>query len=182
MEDLVLPDGLRYLLKKPFGEVLEGAGRETALKAKKLVGKSRIVIVGDVTLRNMLEVGVVPDLAVVDLKTKRTEEMKDLAGDVIEVKNPPGMITSELWEKVSENIDKGVTLLVEGEEDLAVIPCVLEADWNSFVLYGQPDVGIVAVEVTEEVKERAGMIVRLMQEGMMVKTKKGDICGDKGNQ
>lgn len=173
MKDLVLPEELRNLLKKPFGEVLTGTGKEPAMEAKRRIGNGKVIVVGDVTLRNMQEVGIVPDLAVVDLKTKRTEEMPRVDENAVKVKNPPGMITSELWEKIGENMGKGNTIVIDGEEDLAVIPCVLDADWNSFVVYGQPDVGMVLVEVTEEAKEKAGMIVKLMQERTKVKAEEG---------
>jgi len=43
---------------------------------------------------------------------------------------------------------------VDGEEDLAVIPCVLMAPEGSLILYGQPGEGVVLVE-TDKVKETA---------------------------
>ncbi len=37
--------------------------------------------------------------------------------------------------------------MVDGEEDLAVLPCVLTAPPESVVLYGQPGEGVVLCEV-----------------------------------
>ncbi len=64
------------------------------------------------------------------------------------MKNPQGMITAQLWESIRESIDDGNIIVVEGEEDLAVIPCILEADWDDVVVYGQPDEGIVFINIT----------------------------------
>jgi len=45
-------------------------------------------------------------------------------------------------------------IIVNGEEDLAVIPCVLMAPNDSIILYGQPGEGIVVVEA-DKLKETA---------------------------
>jgi hypothetical protein len=43
-------------------------------------------------------------------------------------------------------------IIVEGEEDLAVIPLICLLPENSLVVYGQPDEGVVAIRVTEDKK------------------------------
>lgn len=163
MKDLKLPQEFRGIFKKPFGEVYKGEGLKPAQEIKSKLKGEKVIIVGDATLKNMLAVGVKPSLAVVDLKTKRSIEMPAV-GNVLEARNPPGMITRELWNKIHEAIEKdGSIVLVEGEEDLAVLPCILEADWDAVVLYGQPDEGIVFIKVTEDKKIEAGMILKLLK-------------------
>jgi hypothetical protein len=164
MRDLVIPKELRSLFKKPFGQLFKGNGLKAAEKVKKELRDERLIVVGDVTLKNMLALGVKPDLAILDLRTEREKQEKQtLEGRVIKVRNPAGTITGELWESVHEAVEKpGTTILVEGEEDLAVLPCILEADWDTVILYGQPGEGIVLVRVDEEKKLEAGMILKVL--------------------
>ncbi len=162
MKDLILPEKLRPLFKKPFGKLLKGKGLKPAKEVRGLIGDGRVIVVGDETYKNLCSVGVEPSLAIVDLKVKRKDITADVEPD-IRVKNPPGMLTSELWDAIRESIDDGKIIVVEGEEDLAVIPCILEADWDDVVVYGQPDEGIVFINITEEVKEKASMYLKFME-------------------
>ncbi|MEE8168294.1 MAG: DUF359 domain-containing protein [Candidatus Hydrothermarchaeales archaeon] len=162
MKDLRVPEELRGLFKKPFGELYSGQGLKPAQDIKAVLKDERIIVVGDVTLRNVLAIGLKPSLAIVDLKTKRDREML-LGGKAIKVRNSPGMITQELWNSIHENIDKeDVTILVDGEEDLAVLPCILEAEWDAIILYGQPNEGIVLVKVDEDKKLKASMLLKML--------------------
>jgi len=162
MKDLKVPEELRVVFKKPFGKLYKGEGLAPAKGIKNELKKERVIIVGDVTLKNAREVGIEPALAIVDLKTKRaggstTGEVKD------SVKNPPGMITGELWDKIHEKIGiDGAEIIVDGEEDLAVLPCVIEAEWDTVILYGQPDEGIVLVRVTDEKKMEASILLKML--------------------
>ncbi len=165
MKDLRVPAELRGLFKKPWGKLYKGKGLGPALKIKSEIAGENVIVVGDVTLRNITEVGIKPRLAIVDLKTKRENEV-EFSGNAVVVNNPPGTISKELWEAIHENIDKeGVTILVRGEEDLAVLPCILEADWNTIILYGQPNEGIVLVRVNEDKKMRAGIVLKMLPAG-----------------
>jgi uncharacterized protein (UPF0218 family) len=166
MKDLTISKEIRPLLKKPFGTLIKGKGLKPAEYIKENLKGEKVIVVGDVTLKNILAVGIKPALAVIDLKTKR-EIKKDsvFKKKTVKAKNPPGMITKELWDKIHESMDKhGSLVVVDGEEDLAVLPCILEADWDSIVLYGQPDEGIVMVKVTEEKKFDAGTIIKMIMD------------------
>jgi hypothetical protein len=44
---------------------------------------------------------------------------------------------------------KKYLVVVEGEEDLLVIPLVLYLKEGTYVVYGQPNAGVVALEVNE---------------------------------
>ena len=55
--------------------------------------------------------------------------------------------------------DQDVLILVDGEEDLAVIPLILAAPFGVFILYGQPGEGVVVCEVTPAAKEKAGAML-----------------------
>ncbi|TOF02143.1 DUF359 domain-containing protein, partial [Vibrio parahaemolyticus] len=61
--------------------------------------------------------------------------------------NPPGTITEELLDAIIKayEINKTgnkVLIVVDGEEDLAVLPCVITAPPGTVVLYGQPGEGV----------------------------------------
>ncbi len=166
MKDLTVSEEIRSLLKKPFGKVFKGKDLKPAEEIKRNLKGEKVIVVGDVTLKNILAVGIRPSLAVIDLKTKREIKENSVFNEkVVKTKNPPGMITTDLWDKIHESMDKkGSLIVVDGEEDLAVLPCILEADWDSVVLYGQPDEGIVLVKVTEEKKFDAGTIVKMIMD------------------
>ena len=51
------------------------------------------------------------------------------------------------------------TIVINGEEDLLALPTILFAPLNSLVIYGHWQYGIVAVQVTEEIKKAIGKIL-----------------------
>ena len=56
-----------------------------------------------------------------------------------------------------------VRLLVNGEEDLLVIPACIHAPANAVVLYGQPGRGLVVVPVSDEIKTRMQALLDMME-------------------
>ena len=61
----------------------------------------------------------------------------------------------------SDYKNQSIVLQIEGEEDLAVLPIILSAPLNSIIFYGQPNNGLVRVDVSEEVKERTKKLVSM---------------------
>ena len=53
---------------------------------------------------------------------------------------------------------------MEGEEDLAVLPCTVLMPEGSVILYGLPDKGIVVVKLTKEKKEEAIKLLKRVME------------------
>jgi uncharacterized protein (UPF0218 family) len=154
---LELQSALRDRLKDPFGPV------STDTAAVLAVAGSPLVTVGDIVTYHVLEAGRVPDLALVDERTKRAtvdEEVSDAVADdrfdrVVTVANPPATLTAELLEAIVDGLGDGTTLVrVDGEEDLAALPAIAAARDGASVLYGQPDEGVVHVTVDDEVRER----------------------------
>lgn len=163
MKDLKLPLKVRPLLKEPLGMLVKGKGLEAVKKVKEIIKNKRVIVVGDVTLKNLLEIGVMPNLKILDFRVKREDKKIVDIKDEIKVKNPPGTISRELQEAIKSNINEDATILIDGEEDLAVLPCIVEADKDSTILYGQPNEGIVVVEVNPEMKEKARKILGMME-------------------
>ena len=121
----------------------------------------------------MLKIGVTPGIAIVDGMTKRSpwnladEIDRTRFDEVIEVKNPAGSITSELFracDLVVSHLRSGRSsiVIVDGEEDLAPIPLHLMLPLGSVVLYGQPNKGIVARVTDLLAKENCRNIVSQM--------------------
>ena len=148
-----LPDEKRYYFKKPFGELFSDI---TGI-IPRITGKT-IQSVGDIVTNNLLKNGVSPSIAIVDGHTMRSPCKKKLStiGKVIRVKNSAGTISDELIASIDDAVTHPpVTIYINGEEDLAVIPLVIAAPMGSMVLYGQPHKGVVVREVNIKAKEEA---------------------------
>ncbi|MBI4226331.1 DUF359 domain-containing protein [Candidatus Roizmanbacteria bacterium] len=51
-------------------------------------------------------------------------------------------------------------IVVKGEEDILALPAILFAPLHSVVLYGQIDMGVVMVEVTEQKKKEIQKLIK----------------------
>lgn len=162
---------MRKDLKKPQGLLIEGPFPDTMKRLKELVEivkPSLIISVGDIVTSHMLKEGISMDVLVVDNKTMR-KPIQPIVVDVdqtLYAMNPPGTITHEAWATIRQAIEKNgrTKVIIDGEEDLLTVVSVLSAPDNAFVVYGQPQVGIVVVKVTEEAKEKMGRIMNLMDD------------------
>ena len=127
-----------------------------------------VISVGDIVSRNMIEYGISLNVLIVDNKVMR-KSIQPITVDTnqtLYAKNPPGAITDEAWAVIISAIkQKGKTkVMVDGEEDLLALVAVLSAPEHALVVYGQPQVGIVVVKVTEETREKMRRIVDAMEE------------------
>lgn len=150
-----LPTGLRHELKDPMGPI------ETEAAPLLAAVDGPLVTVGDVVTYHVREAGRAPDVALVDGITEREavdETIRETVttGETRAVSNPQGTITAALARELVAAIDDPdpVTLLVDGEEDLATLPAIVAAPDGTSVVYGQPDEGMVHVVVDDEVRER----------------------------
>jgi hypothetical protein len=163
---LVLPEEHRRLFKEPFGVLYRSVDEIIPL----IEGKD-VYTVGDVVTHNLQKKGITPTVAVIDGYTMRSpcNRMPAAHGECIHVKNPAGMITDELIRALEHAVrNPPSTIIVDGEEDLAVIPLVLTAHEGAVVLYGQPKEGIVLRIVDREARKTAhrflGHFIRTNQE------------------
>ena len=150
---LRLPESHRDLFKKPFGTLYQGI----AELLPQLKGRA-VYSVGDVVTQNLLDAGIIPDIAIIDGHTMRMPCTRSplLQERRLTAKNPPGTITDELVDAITEVVrDPPGVIFVDGEEDLAVIPLVLVAPPGAAILYGQPGKGVVLRIVDESAKHEA---------------------------
>ena len=146
--------------------MLEGPCEVIMEKLKQLIQEekpSAVISVGDIVSLHMLQFGLSLDVLIVDNKTMRKAIVPiDVKVDqTLHAKNPPGTITDEAWDAIRTALgNEGRTkVLIDGEEDLLTVVSVLSAPVGSFVVYGQPQVGVVVVRVTEDRKENMRRIV-----------------------
>jgi uncharacterized protein (UPF0218 family) len=162
--DLVLNDHLRLLLQIPLGRLIPDYNVDKFLAS--LSGSNKIVTVGDRTTRRCVEAGLKPFLEIIDYREKReeTQRIQETGVEVVTVENPAGRITEKAIQAVrsSLKVEGRRRIVVNGEEDLLVLPVTAFAEQGFKVLYGQPDMGLVSVEVDEAARERAKKIMRDM--------------------
>jgi uncharacterized protein (UPF0218 family) len=159
--EYTLTPRLRIILKEPFGTLIEGTLQETSDKLKELAEAEKppkLITVGDVVSQNLHEVGLYPQLSVFDYRSMRDQAMPKQATveKTVYVRNPPGALTDEAVNAVKDALatDQHTHIVIEGEEDLVTLVAVLFAPEGSFVVYGQPYVGIVVAKATKERKEQ----------------------------
>jgi len=152
-------------LKEPFGRLLLGDPSKTMPELKTIVSRTRprkVVAVGDVVSREIVAAGIKVDLRIIDHISMRkpTATFNLKARTTYNVRNPAGVITLESWEAIKRAMkDDDAVILVDGEEDLLALPCIVESPTNSLVLYGQPSQGLVVVEASPDVKNEASLIL-----------------------
>ena len=161
---------LRIKLKDPFGSLIQGTPEETMDKMREMVEKEKppsIISVGDVVSQNLHKHNIHPQLTIIDNISLRDQPMPKEAEveKTIYVDNPQGTITQETILAIRKALDKNehTHIVVNGEEDLLTLIAVLFAPENTFVVYGQPHLGIVVVKVTPERKSQAQEFLKAMK-------------------
>lgn len=164
----VLPNDLRDALKEPLGRLVD---EQELLKL--ISHEEYIVSVGDLVTFTLLNNGVKPGVCIVDYILKRKdcaldmkEKIKGFDAKQINVKNPPGTITDELWNAIELAFKKRVEgpfrIEIDGEEDLAALAAIFLAPSDATVIYGLPNKGVVVVKATTAHKRKAKEILDRM--------------------
>lgn len=160
---VTLPEDERAAFKQPLGPI------ETDADALLAAVDGPLIAVGDAVTYHLERAGRRPNVAVVDGRTERERvdsEVRDVVAvaDAIEVTNPAATLTDDLLRELCTAIARGdtVTILVDGEEDLATLPAVLVAPDDASVVYGQPGEGMVHVRIDDEVRDRVRRLLSTM--------------------
>ncbi|NWK06086.1 GTP-dependent dephospho-CoA kinase family protein [Marine Group I thaumarchaeote] len=162
-----LPDDLRGQLKNPLGNLVSDNDPNKENIIKKISAESVLITVGDRTTENMLQLGLKPQIQIIDGLEKRNQRMvpiDDTINTKLSCKNPPGEITEESIQVIKKafSSEPPVRIIVDGEEDLLVIPACISAPENSVVMYGQPNEGLVIVTITPEIRAKVQKILDAM--------------------
>ena len=162
-----LPDSLRDQLKIPLG-ILLPIGQDNKRNIQKyLSDDSYIITVGDRTTEKMIDFDLIPSLQIIDGLEKRIKRDIIKLGNAFELKidNPAAEITLQSIEIIKKafTMNSPIRLTVNGEEDLLVLPVCIHAPENSVILYGQPNKGLVLVQITTEIRNKAQALLDLMK-------------------
>jgi len=107
-----------------------------------------------------------PDICVIDQRIRRMSKVirVELPSPVLSVINRPSTISQQLLKALDRVTEIGHgTVLIHGEEDLALIPLVLRLPTRSIACYGDPfGNALVAVIVTDVVKRAFGRALNKM--------------------
>ena len=171
---LHLPDTEKQSLRRPFDTLLYGSQTHlawAAFQAKKIITKTKPLItiaVGDIAIVSLLQQNLHLQLAIADLKTKRQQIFSGLgklglhSTATHKAINPASTLTPTLIRSLKLGIKQSLitpqstqSILVDGEEDLAVLPAILLSPLNTAIFYGQPNQGLVYIRVTEKCKQKA---------------------------
>ena len=153
---LKLKEEERGAFKKPFGKIYSSLSeiKNTLEKYKK--NHQLIISIGDATTLNLIKEGIIPDIGIIDelIERKKSPMDNEFGYDHVQLnaENPAGTITQGLCKTIKKAFGLyisgfNVLIVVDGEEDLAVLPCVITAPPGTVVLYGQPGEGVVLCEV-----------------------------------
>ena len=162
-----------YILKPEMAQELKQTNSEIYVKSPKFLHDSKfIATIGDICTIRIIEEIRIPDLIIVDYKTKRNislnPEQKNILENIncrtIEISNEAGTISEELYCEIEKSISEGkkTKIIVNGEEDLATLPVIKHCKIGAKVIYGMPDKGMVVVDVNQQTKERANKLLERM--------------------
>jgi uncharacterized protein (UPF0218 family) len=159
-----LTPALREVLKKPLGKIT---------KDPSSIPKNKVLIcVGDTASDTVLVAGFRPKLMVYDGMTHRrhvgvSKRISSYDAKEHRVKNPAGSLEKEVFSLFRRILKAGepAKVFVEGEEDLTALAAISEAPLASVVVYGQPDEGLVIVDVDERIKDKVKTIMKEMEDG-----------------
>lgn len=146
-------------LKDPFGELIaDGKVTEQGIRAI-IKGAKLVASVGDATTDRLATLKIIPDIAVIDRLERRSLSTRqiDYPARELRCKNPRGTIAQEAIVVLQQAV-KGhhpAIIIVDGEEDLLVLPLVQMLPEGSVLLYGQPLEGLVVVNITASKKAEA---------------------------
>ena len=162
-----LPNDLRDQLKNPLGNLIKDNDIDKENIIKEISAESVLITVGDRTTENMLQLGLKPQIQIIDGLEKRNQRLvpvDDTINTNLSCKNPPGEITEESTEVIQKafSSELPVRITVDGEEDLLVLPVCIFAPENSVVMYGQPNEGLVIVHITPEIRAKVQKILDVM--------------------
>ena len=154
-----LPLHLREELRKPLGTHIASLDELPQKNAF-------FTTIGDITTITLLKAQISPAVAIIDLKTKRESLNEELISTYFHSPtplflNPAGTIntiSAFLYQQAVKDYlstQKTQYIVVEGEEDLLALPAILLAPLDSYVLYGQPEIGIMMIKITQQEKENA---------------------------
>lgn len=165
VQGFCLPTKYRIEFMLPKGVVFTGAPRDniSLISQQGFLKNKDIIVVGDVVSEAVLKSNVKPKITVIDYRTKRTRRHIAVSREYFterhKIINPPGMISLEallLFRNIlTRRNTQSILVEVLGEEDLLVLPAMMFSPNNTVIIYGQPDWGLVLIEIDSIMRKTA---------------------------
>lgn len=154
------------LLKEPFGTLIRDNEVTIGLVTEILKKAPKVIAVGDTTTEKLVGFGFIPDISVTDCMEKRVIKASKFEYPVdktIHLDNKPGELSKQVILEVKKLIlanafDSKIRIIIKGEEDLVALPFLMYSPNDWVICYGQPNEGLVIVQVTEDSKKKAMLI------------------------
>jgi pantetheine-phosphate adenylyltransferase len=131
----------RKELSKPKVKIFKSpAELECFLRKRK---PKKFITVGDIVSASLQHLK--PDVCVVDYKAERKRIKTRVHADIeLKTQNPRGKITAHAWNSVKRAVShsRRVKIIVQGEEDLLVLPFLYFSPKNTIIAFGMRGVGI----------------------------------------
>lgn len=188
---LRLPEDRRHEFSQPLGKLISGSREETIPKIKKIINdfirknfNIEIYLVGDIVSQDFLKDDFLKRFVrtcVIDEKTQRSKEKSindEFFDRLMDLENPKGTINPKsfnLFREILNSNKKSLIRVILGEEDLLVLPLILEIplkeNVKQLVFYGQPPItdskhqipeGVVMVEVDKKLQKVVKKFIDLM--------------------
>ena len=150
-----LPLELRLKLKSPIGKLFKNQQVTRELVDSLISGLS--ICVGDRTVERMHELGFSPNLEIIDMKEQRSARQAPTLGKssmTLNAVNEPGTISVDSLHAIAVCLARlkidpkaNLRIVIDGEEDLLVLPIAAFFPRGSIVFYGQPNQGLVVVGI-----------------------------------
>ena len=188
---LRIPEDRKYEFSQPLGKLISGSREETIPKIKKIINdfirknfNIEIYLVGDIVSQDFLKDDFLKRFVrtcVIDEKTQRSKEKSindEFFDRLMDLENPKGTINPKsfnLFREILNSNKKSLIRVISGEEDLLVLPLILEIplkeNVKQLVFYGQPPItdskhqipeGVVMVEVDKKLQKVVKKFIDLM--------------------
>jgi uncharacterized protein (UPF0218 family) len=189
--NLQIPQDKRYLFTEPLDILIAGTREETIIQVENIFKDNfksemnmNFYIVGDIVTNDFLTNPFLKKfikICIIDEKTQRAHinlNYGEFFEQIFEFQNPEGTINKNSWKLLRDIINSEKRTLIkitEGEEDLLILPLVLEIPIlkgvKNFCFYGQPPItdsnfiipeGIVIIDVDKNIQEKVKNIISIM--------------------
>ena len=170
LPELLLTSALRRKLKHPLGRLITGSSETIVRTLRRQIKKDRprrVICVGDAVSRLFSQHRLQSDVRIfdnVEMRRRLPPTKLETSGRIFFTANKPGTIDMSSWHAVGEAIDAGDSVVVvDGEEDLLTLAAIAQAPMSSFVVYGQPKVGVVLVSVDRKLRREVDSMLKSMR-------------------